>query len=284
MKAFWSRVCTLTGLLLSGIWPVSPAIAQWRPGGQWIDASGELVITVMDRWGRSCASGTAQASYTVAGGAGGLLYPDDCDDNSGRARFEDTEGRERCVGASIWRDSSSGSNRERETTWVIEAPVPGFACSTVGQTYSVKLYFSAPPPAMNRRLDPSTMVRIFGWQKELRNARSFNLRPGIYFRASNSIGIYQHESRLCYVGTSRNGRLVASLSERPEQLNTYYFDGSDDSGSNIFQINAETLGYGNSEYVRELSTPAFSQLPFDLQECLSSEEPYYESDEPPRRR
>ena len=47
----------------------SPVFAQWRAGGRWIDASGELVITVLDRWGRSCVNGTAQASYTVAGGS-----------------------------------------------------------------------------------------------------------------------------------------------------------------------------------------------------------------------
>lgn len=280
MKAFYLWSGALIGMLSL----TSPAIAQWRDGDQWIDASGELVITVMERWGRSCASGTAQASYTVAGGSAGFLYPDDCNDNSGRSRFEDTEGRERCVGASLWRDSTSGSNRERETIWVIEAPVPGFSCSTVGQTYEVKLYFSDPPPAITRSLAFPIMRWKSGWQKERGNLETRSLHPGIYFRVSNSIGIYQHGNRLCYVGTSRNGRLVASLSENSERLNTYYFDGSDDSGGNIFQINAETLGYGNSEYARELGTPPFSQLPLDLQECLSSEEPYYESDEPPKTR
>ena len=188
------------------------------------------------------------------------------------------------MGASIWRDSASGSNRERETSWVIEAPVPGFACSTVGQTYNVKLYFSDPPPAMIRNLKSSMTKSESGWQKENRDIATRSLYPGIYFRASNSIGIYQYGSRLCYVGTSRNGRLVASLSEHSERSNAYYFDGSNDSGGDIFQINMETLGYGNSEYVRELSAPPFSQLPLDLQECLYSEEPYYESDEPPRKR
>ena len=185
MRAFWSRVCPLIGVLLSGIWSSSPAIAQWRPGGQWIDASGELVITVMDRWGRSCASGAAQASYTVAGGSAGLLYPDDCDDNSGKSRFEDTEGRERCVGASIWRDSASGSSRERETTWIIEAPVPGFVCSTVGQTYDVKLYFSDPPPLMTRSLNSSLMRQEPGSQKERRDLENRSLRSGMYFGISN---------------------------------------------------------------------------------------------------
>lgn len=282
MKKSW--LCGSTLIAMLGAWSSFPAIAQWRAGAQWIDASGELVVTVMDRWGRSCASGTAQASYRVTGGSGGLLYPDDCDDNSGRARFEDTSGRERCVGASIWRDSASGSNRERETTWIIEAPVPGYTCSTVGQTYNVKLYFSDPPPAMTRSLKSSIVSQEFGLQKEGRDLENRSLRPGIYFWGPNSISIYQHEGRLCYVGTSRNGRLVASLSKRSRQADIYYFDGSNDSGGNIFQIDSETLGYGNSEYVRELSTLPFNQLPSDLQECLLSGEPYYRSDEPPGRR
>ena len=166
MKALWLCGSALTAILV-GLFASPVVFAQWRPGGQWIDASGELVVTVMDRWGRSCASGTAQASYTVSGGSSGLLYPNDCDDNSGRARFEDTAGIERCIGASIWRDSASGNNRERETTWIIEASVPGFSCSTVGQTYNVKLYFSDPPPARIKKVESFIRKRKLGSRRNL---------------------------------------------------------------------------------------------------------------------
>lgn len=134
-----SLLCsTLLGISI-GLAFNKPVDAQWQSGVQWQDLSGDLVITVMDRWGRSCASGTAQASYKVAGGSGGFLYPDDCDNNSGRSRFEDTEGTERCIGTSIWK---TVSQTVRDTTWIIEAPVAGFPCSTVGQEFDVRLFFS----------------------------------------------------------------------------------------------------------------------------------------------
>ena len=141
------KLCLMGILFGLGFSP--SAMAQWRAGGQWIDSSGDLVVTVVDRWGRSCASGTAQASYQVAGGSGGLLYPDDCDDNSGKSRFEDTEGIERCVGSLIWKYDASSTTTIRDTLWTIKAAVPGFSCSTVGQVYNVRLYYSE-PPAMSR--------------------------------------------------------------------------------------------------------------------------------------
>lgn len=119
------------------------AVAQWQSGAQWRDSSDDLVITVMAQWGRSCASGTAQASYQVAGGSEGLLYPDDCDDNTGRYRFEDTEGVERCVGFSMLKAIPSSSPAAIDTSWTIEGSVAGFPCSTVGQTYNVRLFHSA---------------------------------------------------------------------------------------------------------------------------------------------
>ena len=285
MKSVWSCLSTLVAISIGVLGAAFPANAQWRAGAQWRDASGNLVVTVVDRWGRSCVSGTAYASYKVAGGSSGLLYPDDCNDNSGRSRFEDTGGRERCLGTSIWRDSISNSDSERATTWIIEAPVPGFTCSTVGQTYNVNLYYSAPPPAMTRELESLVEELQPQRQKESRDLGSHRLQPGLYYRASYFIGIYQHEDRFCYVGISRNGRLVASLSEQPERPNNYYFDGSANGDSIIFQLDPSTLAYGNpsSEYKRELSTPPFNQLPVDLQNCLLSSESYYESDEPPRR-
>ena len=285
MKSVWSCSSSLAAILIGVLGFAFPVNAQWRAGAQWRDASGDLVVTVVDRWGRSCVSGTANASYRVSGGSSGLLYPDDCNDNSGRSRFEDTGGRERCLGTSIWKDSASGNSRERETIWIIEASVPGFTCSTVGQTYNVKLYYSAPPPAMTRELESLVKESQSQQRKESRDIDSHKLQPGLYYRASYFIGIYQHENRFCYVGISRNGRLVASLSEQPEQPNNYYFDGSADSYSTIFQLDPNTLAYGDpsSEYKKELSTPPFSQLPSDLQNCLLSSESYYEPDEPPRR-
>ncbi len=135
------------GILL-GLGFAPSTVAQSHIGGQWVDSSGNLAVTVIDRWGRSCANGTANASYQVAGGSEGFLYPDDCEDNSGRSRFVDTTGVERCVGFSMWRGGASGPSRTRDTTWTIEAAVPGFSCSTVGQVYNIKLHYSDPPTMM----------------------------------------------------------------------------------------------------------------------------------------
>jgi hypothetical protein len=138
MRLPWLLCSALIGISV-GLACDKPVAAQEQAGALWRDSSGDFVVTVMDRLGRSCASGTAQASYQVAGGSGGLLYPDDCDDNSGQYRFEDTEGAERCVGTSTW---ETVSPTVRDTTWVIEAPVSGFSCSTVGQIYNVRLLHS----------------------------------------------------------------------------------------------------------------------------------------------
>lgn len=162
MKVSWPRVSVLTGVLLSGIWSASPVIAQRGVRGQWIDSSGDLVVTVMNGEGRSCTSDTAQAVYQVAGGSRGLLYPD-CDNrSSGMSRFEDTDGAERCIGSSIWREGSSNTGI-RDTTWTIEAAAPGSSCSTVGQTYNVRLYYSE-APATTRALEPSLPSRAVAQQ------------------------------------------------------------------------------------------------------------------------
>lgn len=114
---------------------------------QWATESGDLTLTVTDRWGRSCASGTAMASYQVRNGSQGLLYPTDCDagadaarDNIGLYRFEDISGAERCIGSMSFESMTSGSSTVANTTWVIERSVPGFTCSTVGATYNVQLF------------------------------------------------------------------------------------------------------------------------------------------------
>lgn len=127
--------------LLAGLPALSPpASAQRLARSEWKSESGDLVFYVVDKWGRSCAAGTAQATYRVKGGADGLVYPDDCADNSGLARFEDTSGAERCVGAMRFNIVRSGSSVFADTTWVIKDAVPGFRCSTVGQTFKVKLF------------------------------------------------------------------------------------------------------------------------------------------------
>lgn len=161
MKLPWLLCSTLIGTLI-GLVCDKPVAAQWRAGAQWQDSSGDLVVTVIDRWGRSCASGTAQASYRVAGGSGGLSYPDDCDNNLpnlGRYRFEDTEGTERCIGTSTW---ETVSQTVRDTTWVIEGPVEGFPCSTAGQVYNVRLYSSG-EPAVTGSSGSSSVSQVIEW-------------------------------------------------------------------------------------------------------------------------
>lgn len=114
---------------------------------QWATASGDLTLTIIDRWGRSCASGSAAASFQVRGGSQGLLYPTDCEagpdaarDNVGLYRFEDIIGTERCEGLMRFESIASEFSAVADTTWVIERPVRGFVCSTVGETYNVRLF------------------------------------------------------------------------------------------------------------------------------------------------
>lgn len=123
------------------------SMAQIRGGApQWATSSGDLTLTIIDRWGRSCASGSAVASYQVRNGAQGLLYPTDCEagpeaarDNIGLYRFEDITGAERCVGSMRFETNTSGPSSIADTTWVIERPVQGSVCSTAGETYNVRL-------------------------------------------------------------------------------------------------------------------------------------------------
>ncbi len=172
MRLPWLLCSALIGISV-GLACDKPVAAQGQAGAPWQDSSGDFVVTVMDRLGRSCASGTAQASYQMAGGSGGFLYPDDCDDNSGQYRFEDTEGAERCVGTSTW---ETVSPTVRDTTWVIEAPVSGFPCSTSGQVYNIRLYF-AEAPAMTGASGSSAVPQVIEWT-EVENA----LEPSVVGR------------------------------------------------------------------------------------------------------
>ncbi len=140
MKTSHLLLCLFLGLSASIPALSPPASAQRLARSEWKSKSGDLVLYVVDRWGRSCAAGTAQATYRVKGGSDGLIYPDDCADNSGLARFEDTSGAERCVGAMRFDIVQSGSSVFANSTWVIKGAAPGFRCSTAGQTFKVKLF------------------------------------------------------------------------------------------------------------------------------------------------
>lgn len=142
------RVTVLVSALLS-LCSAQSATAQWRAGAQWRSASGDLVTTVVNRWGRSCASGTAQSTYQVKDGAWGEVYPIDCDNQNpdyALSRFEDKGGAERCVGTLMFKRVDSNGVAAAETTWNIEAPVKGYRCSTVGQSFKVKVFYREAPP------------------------------------------------------------------------------------------------------------------------------------------
>ena len=122
------------------------ARAQYGRGGivAWQSESGDLTLTLIDSWGRSCARGTPSTAYTVSSGARGLLYPTDCDNNSSEdnttlMRFEDTQGVERCVGRMRFERQDQSEPLSAKTVWFIDGAVNGFECSTVGQTFEVKV-------------------------------------------------------------------------------------------------------------------------------------------------
>ena len=111
-----------------------------------------------------------------------------------------------------------------------------------------------------------------------RSATTSTLRPGAYYRGGY-VSIYEHNGQFCYSGFSRNGTLTASITEDPEQPNTYLFDGAEDSRARIFQVDANTLSYGGGEYEKINDAQPFNQLGDAMQTCLTSAEPYYESEE-----
>ena len=120
------------------------ARAQYGRGGivAWQSRSGDLTLTLIDSGGRSCARGTPSTAYAVSGGARGLLYPTDCDnnspgDNTAFMRFEDTQGVEKCVGRMRFERQYQSKPLTAKTIWFVDGAVNGFECSTVGQTFEV---------------------------------------------------------------------------------------------------------------------------------------------------
>lgn len=111
-----------------------------------------------------------------------------------------------------------------------------------------------------------------------RSVSTPRLRSGAYYRGAY-VSVYEHNGQFCYSGFSRNGSLVASISEDPSQPNTYLFDQDSGRGTRVFQVDANTLSYGGSEYERINDTLPFDQLGPDMQTCLTSVDPYYESEE-----
>ena len=76
------------------------------------------------------------------------MYPTDCDvpvpNGPCYSRFEDVAGAERCVGSVAFQ--RIGESLEAETTWTVEDPANGANCSTIGQTFNVRVFFVPPPP------------------------------------------------------------------------------------------------------------------------------------------
>lgn len=147
MKRIYAISTTLIGLCIAfGLASAPKADAQSRGGTvAWKSSSGDLTLTLIDGWRRSCARGTASTGYQVRGGAKGLLYPTDCDADSMTAtasfmRFEDSEGAERCTGQMKFVRQSSSDPVSAMTIWSIEAAVRGYSCTTVGQTFEVEVF------------------------------------------------------------------------------------------------------------------------------------------------
>lgn len=111
-----------------------------------------------------------------------------------------------------------------------------------------------------------------------------SLNPGVYNRVSNFVVIYEYNGRFCYGGGSKNGTLLASMSEHPERRNEYFLDAFGNDGTSIFQIDQRTVSYGGSEYEWYGDVPTrFEDMQSDVQACLTSQSAYYEVEEPGTR-
>jgi hypothetical protein len=102
------------------------------------------------------------------------------------------------------------------------------------------------------------------------------LQVGVYHGGgSRYIQIAQKSNRICYKGFSPNGVTVASVAADPKRQDTYKINGFD--GVVLLQQDKDTLLFGQVnqliKYVADLSFPR--NLDADLQQCLSSDRPFF---------
>ncbi|MEG3966780.1 MULTISPECIES: hypothetical protein [unclassified Microcoleus] len=113
------------------------------------------------------------------------------------------------------------------------------------------------------------------------------LQVGVYRSAGNRyIEIAEKENRLCLRNYSYKGVVVASVAADTQRQNFYKINGYGGyDGTFLLQQDTETLLFGSVnhliKYVADHSFPT-TELDDDLQECLSSQKPFFKRKDPSR--
>ncbi|EDX82922.1 hypothetical protein S7335_519 [Synechococcus sp. PCC 7335] len=147
-----------------------------------------------------------------------------------------------------------------------------------GSTCSNYPQFCIAPPSSGTPATSSSQSGTAADSSSQSNDVPPDLIPAAYYRGAY-VSVFEHNGQFCYVGFSRNGQLIASISEDSEQPNIYRFDDPDHRDTRIFQVDATTLSYGGGEYERVNDVQPFSQVGSNIQACLTSEVPYFEAEE-----
>jgi len=249
--------------LSAGFLVVVASLAFARPSyanTRYVSLDQQLIV----EFDGECSTATPSGSYRLQNGVSGTITANNCSNLGGDqfvGRFADTAGTYRCYGT-----MSQEWGRVILTTWEIEGAVSGYSCLDVGERYNIEMN-------SGQTLNAQVVAQDVG------NNAIPSLRAGAYYRGGGYVSIYEHNGQFCYSGFSRNGTLVASISEDPTRSGTYLFDTPIDNNPRIFQVNDTTLSYGGGEYEIINDTLPFSQLGLEMQTCLTSEEPYYEFEE-----
>jgi len=101
------------------------------------------------------------------------------------------------------------------------------------------------------------------------------LQVGIYRAGSRYIQIAEKENRICFKGFSSNGVTVASVAADTHRENFYKINGFD--GTFLLQQDTDTVLFGPINQLRKYAADyGFPiNLDDDLQQCLSSEKPFF---------
>jgi hypothetical protein len=109
------------------------------------------------------------------------------------------------------------------------------------------------------------------------------LQVGVYRLGSRYIQIAEKQNRICFKNSSSYGATVASVSADTNRQDFYQINGVD--GAFLLQQDQETLLFGPIHqlvnYAAEYNFPR--ELDDDLQQCLSSQKPFFKRNLPPVR-
>jgi hypothetical protein len=113
------------------------------------------------------------------------------------------------------------------------------------------------------------------------SASSQALKPGFYLLGSKGIQISIKGNRICYEGTSRNGRTVSSVSRDPKYLSLYRLQSVGKQGQSnkplyLIQLTSNAIHYGDfiSLYSLQSYDDENNTNSKEMNQCLNSNKPY----------